>query len=193
MDQFVITIARGFGSGGRTMGERLAKDLHVNYYDKELSRIASEESGIHEGLFGIADEKVKKTFFKKKNDLTSEENLFQFQSEAIKNLAEKESCIIVGRCADYVLRGNRNVIRVFIYADEEACVKEVVERFGLSQRDAEKKIEAIDRERSTYYKHHTGNDWDCARNYDLCLNSGELGFDKCIEIIKAYMEVKSKK
>lgn len=192
MEKFVITIARGFGSGGKTIGKMLAEELKVNYYDKDLSKLASDESGIHESLFAMHDEKESKTLLKKKTALTSEDSIFAFQSETIRNLAEKESCIIVGRCADYVLAECSHVIRLFIYADEKACVHEVMERFALSEKEAVKKIETIDKERSAYYKHHTGRDWDCAKNYDLCLNSGELGFDKCIEIIKSYMEVKFK-
>lgn len=190
MKQFVITIARGFGSGGRTIGRMLANDLHVNYYDKELAKLASEDSGIHEGLFGITDEKVRHSLFQRKSDLTSEENLFAFQAETIKKLADQESCVIVGRCADFVLKGHTNVVRVFIYAEKEDCIREVSERFGLIRKDAEKKIEAVDRERSAYYAHHTGRDWENAMNYDLCLNSSELGFQKCVEIIKGYMKVR---
>lgn len=190
MENFVITIARGFGSGGKTMGKMLAEELHVNYYDKELAKLASEDSGIHEGLFGIADEKVKRSLFQKKSDLTSEDSLFAFQAETIRKLAKSESCIIVGRCADYVLKGYPNLVRVFIYADREACIREVMERFHLSEKEAAKKIETIDKERSAYYKHHTGREWENAMNYDLCLNSGELGFEKCMEIIKGYMKVR---
>lgn len=190
MENFVITIARGFGSGGKTMGKMLAEELHVNYYDKELAKLASEDSGIHEGLFGIADEKVKHSLFQKKSDLTSEDSLFAFQAETIRKLAKSESCIIVGRCADYVLKGYPNLVRVFIYADREACIREVMERFHLSEKEAAKKIETVDKERSAYYKHHTGREWENAMNYDLCLNSGELGFEKCMEIIKGYMKVR---
>lgn len=190
MENFVITIARGYGSGGKTMGKMLAEELHVNYYDKELAKLASEESGIHEGLFGITDEKVKRSLFQKKSDLTSEESLFAFQAETIRRLAQNESCIIVGRCADYVLKGNPNVVRLFIYADRDACIREVMERFRLSEKEAARKIETIDRERSAYYRHHTGCDWENAKNYDLCLNSGELGLQKCVKIVKGYMKVK---
>lgn len=172
------------------MGKMLAEELHVNYYDKELAKLASEDSGIHEGLFGIADEKVKHSLFQKKSDLTSEDSLFAFQAETIRKLAKSESCIIVGRCADYVLKGYPNLVRVFIYADREACIREVMERFHLSEKEAAKKIETVDKERSAYYKHHTGREWENAMNYDLCLNSGELGFEKCMEIIKGYMKVR---
>ena len=190
MDNYVITIARGYGSGGKTMGKMLAEELHINYYDKELAKLASEDSGIHEGLFGITDEKVKHSLFQRKSGLTSEESLFAFQADTIRRLAQNESCIIVGRCADYVLKGYPNVVRLFIYAEKEACIREVVERFRLSEKEAARKIETIDKERSAYCKYHTGRDWENAMNYDLCLNSGELGLKKCVQIVRGYMKVK---
>lgn len=192
MNHYVITIARGYGSGGKTIGQMLSKELGIEYYDKDLIKIAAEESGINEGIFGSVDEKIKKSLIKRKKDLTSADSLFEFQSEAIRKLADKETCIIVGRCADYILKDRKNVIRVFIWAEQEACVKEVMERFGYSEKEASKKIETIDEERSEYYKYHTGHDWYSATNYDLCLNSGELGFDKIIDIIKGYLEIRKK-
>lgn len=190
MQNYVITIARGYGSGGKTIGQMLSKDLGIEYYDKDLIKIASEDSGINEGLFGSTDERVKKGITIKKNSVASQDKLFQYQSEAIRKLAKNESCIIIGRCADYILRDYKNVVRVFIYADLERCVRTVMERFGYSENESEKKILTIDKERSEYYKYHTGHDWDCATNYDLCLNSGELGFDKVIEIIKGYLAIR---
>lgn len=190
MQNYVITIARGYGSGGKTIGQMLSKELGIEYYDKDLIKIASENSGINEGLFGTTDEKVKKSLVLKKNDVASQDRLFQYQSEAIKKLANQESCIIIGRAADYILKGNKNVVRVFIYSDFDSCVKVVMDRFAYTQKEAEKKILSIDKERSDYYKYHTGHDWRCAVNYDLCLNSGELGFDKVAEIIKDYLKIR---
>lgn len=198
-EKFVITIARGYGSGGRTIGQMLSERLGVEFYDKDLIKLASEESGINEALFGQSDEKTKSVFGKKytgdiippnKRDYTSEENLFNFQAKVIKQLAEEKSCIIVGRCADFVLRGFPNVVRVFVYADEESCIKNVAEVKGIFDRkEAQRKIAAIDKERAAYYKAHTGNDWEDVRNYDLCLNSSDLGFEKCVEIICNYLNV----
>ena len=172
------------------MGKMLEEELNINYLVKELAKLASEDSGIHEGLFGITDEKVKHSLFQRKSGLTSEESLFAFQADTIRRLAQNESCIIVGRCADYVLKGYPNVVRLFIYAEKEACIREVVERFRLSEKEAARKIETIDKERSAYYKYHTGRDWENAMNYDLCLNSGELGLKKCVQIVRGYMKVK---
>ncbi len=202
MEKFVITIARGYGSGGRTIGIRLSERLGVEFYDRDLIRLASDESGINEALFGESDEKTKGLFTKRsvykgevitpdKKSFTGEENLFNYQAKVIKKLADEKSCIIVGRCADYVLKDYKNVVRVFVYADLENCVKNVADVKGiLDRKEALKKISTIDKERAAYYKSHTGRDWIDARNYDLCLNSGDLGFDKCVDIIADYLKIK---
>lgn len=204
MDKFIITIARGYGSGGRTIGQRLAKSLGVDFYDKEIIKLASEDSGINEALFGQSDEKTKGSIGKRsvykggvispdKRAFTSEENLFNYTAKAIKELAEKQSCIIVGRCADFILRDRTDVVRVFVWADEDSCVKNAAEVKGIVDRkEALKTISATDKARAEYYKAHTGSDWNDARNYDLCLNSGDLGFDKCVEIISEYVRIKLK-
>lgn len=203
MEKFVITIARCYGSGGRTIGKMLSQRLSVPFLDRELIKRASDESGINEALFGQSDEKTKCGLFQKKSvytgemispdkkAFTGEENLFNYQAAAIKQFAQEGSCIIVGRCADYVLKGTANVIRVFIYADNEACLKNVAEVKGVTDiKEAQKMINSIDKERAQYYKAHTGNEWNDARNYDICLNSGELGFEKCVDIIADYLNIR---
>ena len=203
MEKFVVTIARGFGSGGKTIGEMLAKKLNIKFYDKDLIRMASDVSGINEALFGQSDEKTKNGVFNKpgvykgeviapgKSGFISEENLFNYQAMVIKKIAFEESCVIVGRCADYILKGDPSVVRVFIYADEETCVKNAAEVKGITDRkEALKIISATDRERAAYYKAHTGREWIDARNYDLCLNSGDLGFEKCVDIITDFIKTK---
>lgn len=203
MEKFIVTIARGFGSGGRTIGKMLSERLGVKFYDKDLIRIASDVSGINEALFGQSDEKTKSGVFGKpgvykggiiapgKSGYISEENLFNYQAMVIKQIAEEGSCVIVGRCADYVLRDNPAVVRVFVYADEENCVRNVAEVRGITDRkEALKTIASTDKERAGYYKAHTGRDWIDARNYDLCLNSGNLGFEKCVDIIEGFIKTK---
>lgn len=201
--KFIVTIARGYGSGGRTIGKMLADRLGVKFYDKDLIRMASDVSGINESLFGQSDEKTKSGVFGKpgvykgeviapgKSGFISEENLFNYQAMVIKQIAEEGSCVIVGRCADYVLRDDPSVVRVFIYADEEACIKNAADVKGITdRREAIKTIASTDKERAAYYKAHTGREWIDARNYDLCLNSGDLGFDKCVEIITNFIGIK---
>lgn len=204
MKNFVITIARGYGSGGRTIGKMLAEKLGIEYYDKELIRLASEQSGINEALFGQTDEKIRNVFLKKLRseyresplppndpDFVSDKNLFKIQSHIIKELAKTQSCVIVGRCADYVLRDMPNVVKVFVFASYQACVDNVVRIYGISEREAERIIDKTDRNRSAYYKYYTGRDWDKASNYDLCLNSSDLGFEKCVEIISEFLKIKN--
>ena len=193
MEKFTVTIARGFGSGGRTIGKMLADKLGVKFYDKELIRMASDASGINEALFGQSDEKTKNSVFGKpgvykgeviapeKSGFISEENLFNYQAMVIKQIASEGSCVIVGRCADYVLKGDPSVIRV----KNAAEVKRIVDR-----KEALKTIAATDKERAAYYKAHTGREWIDARNYDLCLNSGDLGFEKCVDIITDFIKIK---
>lgn len=204
MEKFIITIARGFGSGGRTIGQKLSEKLGVEFYDKDIIKLASEESGINEALFGRSDEKTKGGLGKRsvykgevispdKKAFTSEENLFNYTAKVIKRLAEEKSCIIVGRCADFVLRDRQDTVRVFVWADEEHCVKNAADVKGIVDRkEALKTIASTDKARAEYYKAHTGSDWNDARNYDLCLNSGDLGFDKCVEIITEYVKIKLK-
>ncbi len=207
MKNIVITIARQYGSGGRTVGKMLSEELGIHYYDKELSKVASEMSGINEGLFVDSDEKVKKGWKNKlslistvydgnvkkpgDSDFTSDENLFSYQAKAIKELAEKgEPCVIVGRCADFVLKDYDNVISVFVHADHDFLMQEAGKVQRLKGKELEKFISQIDKGRADYYEYHTGHKWTDALNYDLCLDSGKLGFEKCVEAIKAYARVR---
>ena len=204
MEKVVITIARQYGSGGRTIGQMLSKELGIPYYDKELLKLASDESGIHERLFAGADEKLKNSpllriskkiyhgqlISPQSDEFTSAENLFNYQAKVIKELAEEESCIIIGRCADYVLRDYDNVLSVFIHAPEDYCIEQAKQKLSMSDKEIKRFIQKTDKERADYYKHYTGREWTDARNYDLCLDSSKLGKERCIEEIKAYMKVR---
>ena len=197
----IITIARGMGSGGRTIGRMLSEELSWKYYDKDLIRLASEDSGINEAFFGRVDEKLKTSFIKRNGvykggvidpsskDFTSDKNLFNFQAKIIKELAEKESAVIIGRCADFILADRKDVLRLFIYCDEATAVRNVVEAYGVSEKDAAKIIEKTDKERSEYYRHYTGRDWLCAKNYNICLDTSSMDFATCVKLIKGYMEI----
>ena len=203
-NKVVITIARQYGSGGRTVGEMLSKDMGIHYYDKELIKLASEESGINERLFVNADEKIKMTkLFKmvkniytgqlippESDDFVSDKNLFNYQAKVIKNLAEEESCVIVGRCADYVLKDYGNVLSVFVHAPKDYCMGQAAKKVSMPSKELEKYIAKIDKRRADYYKFYTGREWTDARNYDLCLDSSKLGFERCVEEIKAYIKVR---
>lgn len=203
MNNFVITIARGYGSGGKTMGEMLAKELGVHFYNRELMRVASDESGINEELFVEVDEQPKKNILPRigkkefkgdvipptKDEFLSRDNLFNYQAKAIRKIAETESCVIVGRCADYVLRDMKNVVKIYVHASLEDCVERLESMYHLPKKELEKKVIETDKKRAEYYKYYTGRNWNDANNYDLCLNSQQLGFDKCVEIVKAYLKI----
>ena len=203
MDHIVITIARSYGSGGRTLGKLLAKEMGINCYDREILRMASEQSGINEALFGQVDEKIKTMpLFRISNNIytgeicppdsdefTSDDNLFNYQAKIIKELAKTESCIIIGRCADFILKDEPDVVRLFFYAPREDCIKRVMSQNGGTEREIIRKIEKTDKYRSDYYRYHTGKDWNDARNYDFCLNTTSTSYDKLIKAVKEYIHI----
>lgn len=204
MDNFVITISRYCGSGGSLIGKLLANELKVNIYDRNLLWLASEESGINESLFANADEKLKSSLLfrvSKKvyngelippdsDDFTSQENLFNYQAKVLKELAKNESYVVIGRCANFILKNHPRLINVFLYADHDICVKRQIDKLHISQKDAEILIAQKNRNRKEYYKYFTGRDWDDMTNYDICLNTGILDDEGCIKQIKSYMKLK---
>ena len=203
MENRVVTIARSYGSGGRKMGRLLAKELGYEYYDREILRIASDESGISEELFRQADEKQRIPLFRiarevytgevippDSDDFISNENLFRYQAKIIRELASTRNCVIVGRCANFILRGRDNVLNVFVTAPVVDCVRRVMETDGLNLEEAEKKIKKIDKRRADYFKYFTGRQWHDAALYDLCLNTGHMSEQKCVDIVRAYMEAR---
>lgn len=208
MSKYVITIARGYGSGGRTIGKMLSEELGIHYYDRELLRLASDESGINEELFGKADERIKDSLLYKvmkksysgeiippdSDDFVSNDNLFNYQAKVIRQLAEEgeKSCIIVGRCADYILKDYKNVIRIFVHAPLNHCLDTLEAMSSESRKDLQKKIESIDKHRAAYYEYYTRRKWDNAANYDLCINTSELTFKEAVELIKEYIKIRIK-
>lgn len=206
MGNVVITIARQYGSGGRTVGEMLAKRLGIAYYDKDIIRMASEDSGIHESLFGRVDEysSARVPLFKKSSvytgelippqskEFTSDENLFSYQAKTIKALAEKESCVIIGRCSNFVLKDNPNVLSVFIHASWDFRMKEAAKKLSKSEKEIERYMKNDDKRKMEYYHRFTGGEWTDATNYDLCLDSSKLGYEKCIEEIIHRMNMMQK-
>lgn len=200
----VITVSRLYGSGGRMVAEALSKRLNIPYYDKDLIKLASDESGINEALFANSDEKVKGNFLMKlgktiydgelispeSKDFTSDKNLFAFQAKVIKKLADTESCIIVGRCAEFVLKDYDNVLSVFIHAPHDFCLERAAEKKDLPFNELEEFVNKTNKGREEYHKRHTGTDWSDARNYDLCLDSSKLGIDRCVDEIVSYIKVR---
>lgn len=206
-DNYVITIARGYGSGGRTIGKLVAGELNIPFYDREILYMASEESGINIDLFGKNDEQVKRSFFgpptdkytgelipPESSDFVSNKNIFNYQAKIIEEVSAKGPCVIVGRCADYILRENPNCIDVFVWAPMVDCVKNVQALEPLlSDREAEKKIKKINAHRSEYYRYYACREWDNFKNYEICLNSSALGFQKCAKLIEEYINIRFNK
>lgn len=198
MKNYVITIARGFGSGGKQIGLQMAGDLNIRLMDKELLQLASIESGISEELFALADEKLNRKLLMQVPDrehygnvltpenrkFVSDMNLFNYQVKILRMLAKTESFIVMGKAANYVLRDLPNVVSVSIQAPFEDCVKSLVERTGITEAEAGKMVKRTDRYRSQYHKYYTGENWTDAVHYDLCLNSARIGRENCAEIIK---------
>ena len=199
----IITIGRQFGSGGREIGIRLAKALNVPFYDKELLRKAAEKSGLCEKIFENFDERPKSLLYSIAMDSylfslpgagasdSLEQKVYLATYDAIRHVADEGPCVLIGRCADYILRNRPDVVRVFVHADPEFCVEQAMKVDSLPENEVRKKISEIDDYRARYYKHHTGHDWYDARNYDLSINSGVLGFEGVVEEIVRYMEVRS--
>lgn len=205
MNNFVITIARGFGSGGKTLAVQLAEELGINVYENRILTLASQLSDVDESRFVEVDEKLRNGYvltLLKNNPIlssphpmhkgfVSDDNLFEYQSRIIKELASTESCIIVGKCADYVLKDFDNVISLYVEAPREYCVDRIMEKMDVSQAEANSLISKTDKYRADYYKYYTkGNEWTNPINYDMTLNSYKIGHSDCVSVIKNYLDLK---
>ena len=199
---FTICITRTCGSGGTTIAKKLADAYGIDLYDRKLLRLASEDSGISEAMFAQADEDVKNSLLYKvsrkvyngelippeSGNFESEQNLFNYQAKVLKELSERESYVVVGRCADYILRNHANAISVYLYASKEECLRHEMEYMGYTQGQAMKEIKRMDRYRRDYYVYHTGRKWKNPENYDLCLNTEKLGYEGTKEFIMDYVK-----
>ena len=206
-NNLVITIGRQCGSGGKLIGEKLAKEVGVKCYDKELLTRAAKESGMSEALFESHDEKPTNSFLyslvmdsysmgyatSSYMDMPINHKIFLAQFETIKKIAQEESCVIVGRCADYALADNPNLISVFIVAEDEDKIARIMETNDLKADKAKDIMIKTDKRRSGYYNYYSSKRWGDVRSYDLCINSSRLGgVDGCVEAIKSYIEVRKK-
>lgn len=204
MDKFIITIGRQFGSGGRSIGEKLAKKLGVSFYDKELISLAAKESGMDPEVFKGVDEKATNSLlyslsmgmysfgsgFPTMGDLPVNDKLYLLQHKIIKKIAEKESCVIVGRCADYVLRERDDCVNLFIYANMAYRKEQSVKKHGIEEARAEHIINKTDKNRANYYSFYSGQKWGMAENYDVCIDSSKLSEEKIVDLIAEYVRVR---
>ena len=191
---FVVTIGRKYGSGGRFIGQKLAEKLNVPFYDNELLLKASEASGLSKNIMESYDEKVDGIFsgifpstYIPEASLGS--RVFIAQFETIKKLASDHSCVIVGRCADYILRDHKNVVNVFITAPDDYCVKLACKYYGLEEKKVLDSIKKMNKKRANYYSFYTDKKWGSASSYDLCIDSS-VGIDTVVNTIEAYLKGK---
>ena len=196
---FVITIGREYGSGGREVALKLAELLGVKCYDKDLLTLAAEKKGVPMEVLNKVDEKKGNIFGAKRAStlpafdsfgMTNNDRVFMIQSQLIKELASEESCVIVGRCADAVLEGCDNVLSVFVTAPMESRIARITERYELSREDAQKNIARFDKERGAYYAFYTDKVWGDVNNYHLSVDSSVLGTDGTAEFIKVLADKK---
>ena len=195
----IVTIGRQFGSGGHEIGNRLATRLDIPLYDNNLVRMVAEKLDIREETAQAVDETTLNSFLAGYVIAPMEpstyingteyiqplsEQVYELQCEIIRKLAERGSCVIVGRCADFVLRDNPNLINVFICADKEDRIKRIAQRYDLSERKAADRIKKIDRERKYYYESHTGLDWGSVQAHQMLLNASRLGMEKTVDILE---------
>ena len=203
----IITIARQFGSGGHEIARRLAKRLDIPMYDKELITHAAEESGLSEEVLHYFDEKPTNSLLYSLStgtysmgaggvvnySLPVNQQVFQAQFDAIRKLAEESSCIIVGRCADYVLEKHEGLVRVFIHGNLNDRMERVAEYDKITLPEAKTRITKSDKHRANYYNFYSGKKWGVAGTYDLCVNTSAIGYDNAVELIAKFVEMKQTK
>ena len=198
--KFVITIGRERGSGGRIIGKELARRFQIHYYDREILACASKELDVDEAYLASIDERAM-NFMQNVfpvsyggnnlafNYMTTEAEQLRVQSRLICEFASSRSCVIVGRCADYLLRDNPNCMRIFLSSDMEDRVDHISEIYSVSQEEAKKKLKKMDKDRAKYYRTVTGMEWGDARTYDLCLNTSMLGIQKSCDLIEEAVRI----
>lgn len=204
---FAICITRTCGSGGTEIGKMLSKQLNIDLYDRKLLRLASDDSGISESLFAKADQDTKKTILysvskavykgeiipPESGNFLSDRNLFEYQAKVLKGLLEKESFVVLGRAADFVLKDNPAAVSIFLSASEEACFQREKAIMQTDDLGVNRHIASINQYRSRYYKYHTGKKWKNPENYDLCLRTDVLGYQGCVDMICDYLEKRNLK
>ena len=196
MTKSIITVSREFGSGGRTIAHKVAERLGVPYYDKELIKAVAEKTGFDPKFIEERGEYAPgRTIFSMlpvfdgtQGALSAADFLWAMQRQVILDLADKGPCVILGRCADYILKDRSDVLNVFIYADKAYRAERIVRLYGQSDKKPEDRLEDKDKRRSVNYKHYTGQNWGEMRNYDLCLNSAVFSEDTCTQLIAELAE-----
>lgn len=201
-EKYVITFARQFGSGGHEVAKTTAEILGIPFYDKELIAITAKESGLSEHLFDGLDEKPTNSFlyslvmgvqsgtstYCRYGDVTGADNIFRIQAQVIRQIADKEPCVIVGRCADYILQEYENLISVFVHADIERRIERIMQRYNLKEKNAEDYINKTDKRRNSFYNFYTNRVWGSVDNYNLAIDTAQIGIKNAAEIIAEYVK-----
>lgn len=193
----IITISRQFGSGGKEIGKKLAEQLGIPFYDKEIIELAAQESGIDKELFEEGEHRTGRGFqllgaigftlgspISAISELSLNDRLFIVQSEVIEQVAEQGSCVIVGRSSDYVLANMPNTLHVYLHANMKDRIDRAIHSYEVDERDIEGSINKIDKRRANYYEYYTDRKWGRAENYDICINTSRFGIDETVNIIK---------
>jgi cytidylate kinase len=201
MNKRIITISRECGSGGHTIGKLLAEKLDISFYDKKLLELVSQKSGLTEDIIAEQGEHIKSNLLYNlatnisyaynvdtKGSMILPDQIFAFQTEIIRGLAEKESCVIVGRCSDYILRNRDDCLHVFIHADMESKKARIISEHRVAPDLAEAHIKDREKKRSAHYHYYTDQMWGNTKNYSICLDSGALGIEKCVDLIFSALE-----
>lgn len=201
----IITISREYGSGGRAIGKALAEKLGISFYDKELINLTAEKSGLSPEYITKNEQRVQSSLmhslsasavyqsgFFSHQYLPLSETLFISQAQVIRDIAAKESAVIIGRCADYILAGRKNTVNIFIHAPMENRVQRIMALYQLSEADAIKTIAKSDKERGNHYFRYTDKKWGKAQNYDLCVNSSLLGIDGTVEMLTGVAKIEDR-
>ena len=198
----IICIGRQFGSGGHEVAKTTAEILGIPFYDKELIAIAAKESGLSEHLFDGLDEKPTNSFlyslvmgvqsgastYCRYGDVTGSDNIFRIQAQVIRQIADKEPCVIVGRCADYILQEYENLVSVFVHANIEQRIERIMKRYDLKEKNAEDYINKTDKRRNSFYNFYTNRVWGSVDNYNLAIDTAQIGIKNAAEIIAEYVK-----
>ena len=203
--KLIITINREYGSGGKIIGQKLSQKLGIPYYDDDIIKLASENSAVGEEFFRMNDEKPGNNILYKiigglktalnkptiKDDITNPDNLFRFESEVIRELANEESCILIGRCADFVLESSdfEDFVNLYVYSDLPTKLRRVMEVDGVDTKEALLRVQKINKSRSEYYRYYTGESWDDMNRYDLTINTTKLELDAASELVIKYLSL----
>lgn len=205
-DHLIIALNREYGSGGKEVAEKLSERLGIRVYDDDIAELAAKHSGIRRDYFEKVDEKPTDSFLymlamntftmntsvNPFDNTLSSDRLFNKQAEVIQEIAGKDDCIIIGRCAGYILREEKKCVRIYLSADKDFRVKRIMASDHLDEKEALKKIHSMDKKRDSYFGYYAGQDWKACNTYDLAISTSAIGIEKTVDLICQYIDLKFK-